>query len=121
MSLTLEWMIGADDNWCLFEKVDPDDPCFDNLHGVYIVWYGPSEKGEGRVVCAGHGLIRNKIKAHRDDPILSRYSCRQPFLTWAEVDQQHRESVAAYLNAHLNPLHGSFHGHAVQTLVNLPW
>ncbi len=122
MSLTLEWMIGADDNWCSFEDIDLSNPCFEKLHGVYVVWYPPSEKcGEGRVVCAGQGFIRNKIAAHREDPTLTRYSCHRPLVTWAEVDQSHRESVAAYLNATLKPMHGEFHGHAVQTLVNLPW
>src|ERR1700748_2624153 len=120
MSLTLEWMIGADDSWCSFDKVDLSESCFNGIHGVYVIWYGPSEKGEGRVICAGHGFIRNKIAAHREDPTLTRYTCRQPFVTWAEVDHHHQASVAAYLNAHLNPLHGGFHGHAVQTLVNLP-
>ncbi len=123
MSLTLEWMIGADDNWCLFDKLDLNDSYFnnDNLRGVFIIWFGPNEKGdEGRVVCVGKGIIRNQLLAARLDPILCRYTSRHMMVTWAEVDALHKAGVEAYLMGVLNPILGEKHPNVVQTLVNLP-
>jgi hypothetical protein len=121
MSLTLEWMIGVDDKWCLLDSLDLTNPHFDKITGVYIVWYGPNEKGdEGRVVCVGQGVIRSKLENLREDPVLARYSCRHPMVTWAEVDAHHRENVEAYLIGVLNPLHGEHRHNVVQTIVNIP-
>jgi len=122
MSLTLEWMIGADDNWCQLDALDLSDPYFAKFNGVYIVWYGPNDKGEeGRVICVGHGILRCKFENMRNDPIIARYSCRHPLVTWAEVaHHQHPEGIEAYLLGVLNPLHGERHPNIVQTIVNLP-
>ena len=121
MSLTLEWMIGVDDNWCSFDTVDLEDPCFQTINGVYIIWFGPDDKGhEGRVVKIGHGYIHNKLGADREDPVITRYTSRGLLVTWAEVDHAHRANVDAYLNAVLNPLFADLHPSTVQTLVNLP-
>jgi hypothetical protein len=119
--MTLDWMIGVDDEWCRFDAIDLDSPCFQNLHGVYIIWFGPDDKGhEGRVVKVGYGHIHNKLAAEREDPVLTRYTCRGLLVTWAEVDLAHRASVEAYLNGVLNPLINDPHPSPVQTLVNLP-
>src|ERR1700683_5006172 len=118
MSMTLDWMINIDDNWCSFDSVDLESECFDNsLSGVYIVWYGPDEAGhEGRVVCIGHGVIKVKIAALREDPILCRYSRRHLLVTWAEVDREHQASVEAYLVVKLDPIIGDRQSHSVQTI-----
>jgi len=121
MSLTLDWMIGIDDTWCLLDSLNLNESCFDNLRGVFIVWYGPNEKGEeGHVVCVGKGIIRNQLLTLMKDPTLARYSSRRLMVTWAEVDALHKEGVEAYLVAILDPLFGERHPNVVQTLVNLP-
>jgi len=121
MSLTLEWMIGVDDNWMQLDSLDLSDTYFDRISGVYIVWYGPDEKGnEGRVVCAGHGVLRSKLENLKADPVVARYSRRRLLVTWAEVDSHHSEHVEAYLIGMLNPLHCERHPNIMQTIVNLP-
>jgi hypothetical protein len=121
MSLTLEWMIGVDDNWMQLDSLDVSDTYFDRIYGVYIVWYGPNEKGaEGRVVCVGHGILRSKLANLQTDPVIARYSCRHLLVTWAAVDVHHCEHVEAYLIGMLNPLHAERHPNVMQTIVNLP-
>jgi hypothetical protein len=121
MSLTLDWMIGIDDNWCSLDAVDLSNTCFDRMNGVFIVWYGPGpEGGERRVVAVGHGYIRNKLGALREDPVITRYAKKNLLVSWAEVDREHQPGVENYLTAMLQPLHNEAHPHAVQTLVNLP-
>jgi hypothetical protein len=121
MSLTLEWMIGADDMWFRFDSVDLSSDCFKNKNGVFVVWYGPDDKGEeGRVVWVGHGHIRNSIAALRDEPTMTRYSNHEMLVTWAEVDSHHQQNVETYLTAVLHPLLGQSHPNVVQTIVNLP-
>ena len=72
------------------------------------------------VVAVGHGFIRNKLSAVRDDPVLTRYAKKDLLVSWAEVDREHQVGVENYLTAMLKPLHGEPHPHSVQTLVNLP-
>jgi hypothetical protein len=121
MSLTVDWMIGGDDEWCRFDSLDLSSACFDNFHGVFVVWYGPDDKGhEGRVVQVGHGNIRNSIASLRNDPTLARYSGHDLLVTWARVDHQHQANVEAYLNGVLNPLLGLRNPNHVQTIVNVP-
>jgi hypothetical protein len=121
MSLALDWMIGVDGNWFLLDSLNLSDAYFDKIGGVYIVWYGPNEKGdEGRVVCVGHGILRSKLDNLRNDPVMERYRRRRPLVTWAEVDAPHQEQVETYLLGVLNPLHGERHPSVVQTIVNLP-
>ena len=122
MAMTLDWMIGVDDNWCLFDSLALDSECFaNNLSGVYVVWYGPDEAGhEGRVVCVGHGVIKIKLAALREDATMNRYFGRHLLTTWAEVDPKHQAGVEAYLATRLKPILGDHHHHSVQTIVNLP-
>ena len=120
--MTLAWMIGLDDNWCLFDSLAFDSECFANdLSGVYVVWYGPDEAGhEGRVVCVGHGVIKIKLAALREDPTMNRYFGRHLLTTWAELEPKQQAGVEAYLATYLKPILGDRHQHSVQTICNLP-
>ena len=120
--MTVDWMIGSDNNWCALDEIDFTSECFGtDLSGVYIVWFGADTAGhEGRVVCVGHGIIKNKLAALREDPTLARYSCRRLLVTWAEVEKEYQNSIEAYLEANLVPILGNHHTNAVQKIVNLP-
>jgi hypothetical protein len=122
MSMTLEWMIGIDDNWCSLDSLNLDSDCFgNNLSGVYVIWYGCDEAGhEGRVVCVDHGVLKMKLATLRENITLSRYSSRHLLVTWAEVDREHQASVAAYLVEELKPIIVNHRHHSVQTIVNHP-
>ena len=119
--MTLDWMIGTNDHWCSFKTIDFDSDCFGNdLRGVFIVWYAPAETEEGRVVQVGHGVLKIKLAALREEPLLARYYKRDLLVTWAEVDRQHQASVEEYLIAVLSPIFNERHPNVVQTIVNLP-
>ncbi len=87
---------------------------------LFIVWYAPAETEEGRVVQVGHGVLKIKLAALREEPLLARYYKRDLLVTWAEVDRQHQASVEEYLIAVLSPIFNERHPNVVQTIVNLP-
>jgi hypothetical protein len=121
MSMTVEWMVGADDQWCDLDSLDLTVPYFDKISGVYVVWFEPNDKGDpGRVVCIGHGVLRCKLGNLREDPVVARHASRHMKVTWAEVDHHHLVGVETYLIGVLNPIHSERHPSVVQTIVNLP-
>jgi hypothetical protein len=121
MSMTVEWMIGTDNEWCDFDSLNLSDPYFDKINGLFVIWFGPSDKGEeARVVCVGHGLLRCKLGNLRDDPVSARHASRHMKVTWAEIDAHHAQGAETYLIGALNPIHGERHPNVVQTIVNIP-
>jgi hypothetical protein len=73
------------------------------MEGVYIIWHGGDN---GATVRVGQGIIRDRLKAHRDDPQINAYTNLGRFVTWASVSQDYRDGVEAFLAEKLNPMVG---------------
>ena len=120
--LTLNWFSrdGNNQNYQLF-GVDLSHPHFHDLEGVYIIWRAGGITPVG--VYVGQGIIKNRLRAHRNNPdILQYYSKVKPlYVAWAEVPWVHRIGVEMYLHEELNPLVGEPpQGNPIPIRVNLP-
>ncbi|PIR16757.1 MAG: hypothetical protein COV48_09385, partial [Elusimicrobia bacterium CG11_big_fil_rev_8_21_14_0_20_64_6] len=57
-SLQIYWNRCDGDVWGELYAVNLDDPHFDNLAGVYMVWLGGNKPA---AICAGSGPIREQL------------------------------------------------------------
>ena len=80
--MELNWIKCMEDRWCPFFTVNLGHQHFVGLSGVYIIWHGGNAP---RVVYVGKGEIANRLRSHRSNPNIERYSDRGLFVTWASV------------------------------------
>lgn len=116
--MNLNWVKCMGDRWCPLLRVDLDHTHFNNLEGVYIIWHGGSEPG---TVYVGKGRISHRLKAHKIDPHVLRYSADDLFVTWARVEAKFQNGIERFLADALKPKVGIAHPIAPKINVNLPW
>ena len=80
--------------------VDFDDPHFNGLEGVFVVWQGGSQPA---AISVGVGPLRQELKAQRADPAFAPYRGKPLFVAWAKVEKLARAGVARYLYETLKP------------------
>ena len=105
-----------------FNSLNLTQAYFDNLDGVYIIWY-PSNSPIFPVttVYAGQGRINNRLYVHRDDNRIQLYADRNLCVTWATTTARDRDGIEAYLHQRLNPLVRERTPTDRPISVNLPW
>jgi type II secretory ATPase GspE/PulE/Tfp pilus assembly ATPase PilB-like protein len=105
------------DSWAEFFALNLDDPHFDALEGVFVVWQGGSSPG---AVSVGLGNLRDALKNQRTDPAMSAYKGKPIFVSWAKVEKVARAGVARYLFEALKPQIAPPAPPATPVEVNLP-
>lgn len=115
-TLHLRWNRSQDDRWCDLDRLNLDDVHFDQLAGVYVIWYGGPN---GHVVRVGQGDIRERLRAHREDPELEPYRRLGLLVSWAVVDGASRDGVELYLTEAYRPLVGQRLPQTAPITVNL--
>ena len=117
----LNWVLkDPNDYYYKLNTLDLTHSHFDNLLGVYVVWY--SGLSSPVIVYAGRGMIKNRFYAHRNDDRIQHYASNNIlYATWAMVIKRYRAGVEAYLHQELNPLVLERATTAVPIPVNLPW
>lgn len=75
--------------------------------GVYVIWYA-SPSGVNKVIRVGQGDIASRLREHRSNPEILRYSSYgQLKVTWTLLNsQEDRNGVEAYLYDSYSPLIG---------------
>ena len=104
--------------WCKLNEVDLSHNHFDNMRGVYVIWYNLHNPEAVRV---GQGFIRDRLQAHRHDQDVQYYAHLGLYVTWARVPENSLNGVEAYLAQNLNPLVGEQFPNVPLISVNLPW
>lgn len=104
--------------WCELNNVDLNNNHFDNMTGVYVIWYGVNNP---RTVRVGQGFIRDRLRDHRLDSKVQAYKQYGLLVTWASVPANSLNGVEAYLAQNLNPILGERFPNVLPIAVNLPW
>ncbi|MHA1329889.1 MAG: hypothetical protein ACTSR2_02315 [Candidatus Hodarchaeales archaeon] len=120
MALNLTWNQCKGDVWCGLFGVDLAHSHFDEMEGVYIIWYWQNENVPV-TVRVGQGVIRDRLAQHRNDPEILANKQYNLFVTWARVAQSQRDGVERYLGETLKPKVGSRLPDIPPIEVNLPW
>ena len=116
-SLPIYWNRCDGDVWGELYAVNLNDPHFDNLEGVYMVWLGGNKPA---AICAGSGLIREKIAERRKAPELQALREKSLLVTWAKVDEGSRMGVERWLLENLRPKIANQIPDVLPQEVNLP-
>ena len=104
--------------WCKLHEVNLSHHHFDDLMGVYIIFYTPLNP---QVVRVGQGFIRDRIEAHRLDPQVQHYADFGLYVTWASIPEGCLDGVEVFLAQHLQPFVGHNFPNVAPIPVNLPW
>ena len=119
MKAFVQWEKCKRGDWCYLSELDLAHSRFDDMEGVYLIWY-VAEK----TVCLriGQGFIRDcLIQELYDDEIFAQRQRRELFVTWAEVGSTIRSSVAKYIIEELDPELECTCPESKPIEVNLPW
>ncbi len=116
-SLSIYWNRCEGDVWGELFAVNLNDPHFDNLEGVYMVWLGGNKPA---AICAGSGLIREKLAERREQPEIQALREKSLLVTWAKVDRPSREGVERWLLDNLRPKIANRVPESLPVEVNLP-
>ena len=116
--MNVNWNKCHENVWCELNGVDLNHNHFDNMMGVYIIWYGGINP---RTVRVGQGFIKARIVTHRQDLKIQIYKNYGLYVTWASVPANYLNGVEVFLAQQLNPLVGERFPHVFPIRVNLPW
>jgi hypothetical protein len=118
--MVLKWGKCEGHAWCSLLKVDLSCEYFDDLEGVYIIWYGDNPYGS--TVRVGQGFIKDRLTDHKEDPEILEY--KPLYVTWARVKAgSDRDGIERYLGETLVPLTPKEprFPNVEPISVNLPW
>ena len=114
----LNWIKCQGDVWCSLNSMNLAHQHFDNLEGVYIIWHGGIQP---KVVYVGMGNIRERLRHHRNDPSIQRYSYNGLFVTWASVEKSKQPGIEAHLISKWKPLANVQKPNKMPIVVNSPF
>lgn len=119
----VRWVKDTGNNqWFDFLRLDLNAPYFVGKTGVYIIWY--TNPSGNKVIRVGQGNIGDRLKAHRSDQEITKYSQLGILkVTWAVADgivlsSPDLDGVEAYLASIYNPLIGERFPYVSQLSVN---
>jgi hypothetical protein len=101
MNVFLEWNKCKVGTWCTLSELDLDHEHFDDMEGVYVIWYGEESPVALRVGC---GYVRNCLANERNDKEVWVYRQQHElYVTWGKVGPKFRDGVAKYVASALQP------------------
>lgn len=116
--MVVNWIKCEGQQWCNFLELNLDHFHFNNLGGVYIIWHGGPNAW---VVRVGQGIIRDRLKAHRQELEILKYRKLGLYVTWAAVLPSYRDGIERYLGEIWKPKVGTRFPEAPSIQVNSPW
>ena len=106
MALQLNWVsTNTHKQYLPFYSANLSDPYFDNLKGVYIIWY--QEGSRAITVYAGQaklGLIKDRLYDHRDDSRIQAHADKILYVACSEAAINDIDGIEKSLHDTLNPL-----------------
>lgn len=113
----LTWGKCVNNIWCPLYSLNLNHSLFNNLEGVYIIWYWDN-LGSPKTVKVGQGNIRTRLTVHRENfPEL--YPDQELLVTWTSVPSIYQDGVENYVGNRLQP-EGTYPD-VSPIPVNLPW
>lgn len=112
------WFQHADGRreWAYLISENINDPLLDNMEGVYVIWRAdPAD-----VIKVGQGVVRDRLRAHLQDPRIQSHAPGGLLFTCAPVAKQWRDGVELFLGEHYQPLVSERFPACNPVYVNLP-
>lgn len=119
MEAYVQWEKCKKGDWCRLSELDLAHNHFDDMEGVYLIWYEVEKPVCLRV---GQGFIRDcLIWELNDHDIQAQRKKQELFVTWARVGSTFRSPVARYIIEELEPVLECTCPDTGCIEVNLPW
>lgn len=116
--MNVYWVRCQNNTWCQLDTLNLNHNHFNNLRGVYIIWYWDSQ-GKPKAVKVGQGFIRERLAANRNDSQIQAY--KGLYVTWVSLPPHLLDGVERYLGNTLQPIVGYLFPNVQPISVNLPW
>jgi hypothetical protein len=124
MPKQVAWVKNTQNNdWFDFLRLNLDAPYFFGKKGVYVIWY--TSPGIAKVVRVGSGVLADRLKEHRSNPEITKYSnSGQLKVSWVVVDkvaffEHEMEGAEKYLARVYSPLVGDRFPNIPEVPINL--
>ena len=118
MSVFLEWNKCKAGTWCTLSELDLDHEHFDDMEGVYIIWYGEQNPVALRV---GEGYIRDCLTKERNiKELFATRGQHELHVTWAKIGSEFCSGVARYIAEAVKPVLASDYPSVAPIEINLP-
>lgn len=118
------WVKNTQNNdWFDFLRLNLDSPYFVGKKGVYVIWY--TSPGLAKAVRVGSGVIGDRLKEHRENPEVTKYSSSgQLKVAWVIVNdtaffESEMEGAEKYLARVYAPLIGDRFPDASEVAISL--
>lgn len=100
------WIKNNQNNeWFDFLRLNLDAPYFMGKNGVYVIWY--TSPSIAKVVKVGSGNISERLKEHRSNPEIIKFSnSGQLKVTWIVVGENEMFGIEKFLSRVYSPLIG---------------
>jgi hypothetical protein len=119
MEAYVQWEKCRTGGWCHLSELDLAHNHFDDMEGVYLIWYEAENPVCLRV---GQGFIRDcLVQELYDQDIQAQRQRQELFVTWARVGPRFCDSVAKYIIEALEPKLECTCPDTKPIEVNLPW
>ncbi len=100
MDAFVEWEKCKAGTWCILLQLDLEHKHFDEMEGVYVIWYGDPNPVALRV---GYGYIRNCLANERNDKDALAYKQDEIYVTWGKVGRKFCGGIVRYIADVLKP------------------
>jgi hypothetical protein len=120
MEMRVVWKKCAHGSWCELYKLNIAHDYFNNLEGVYILWY-KNEDGGKTILSVGGGLIATELKKLKEDTAVLAFESYELSVTWTAIDSKKHNSIIKFLIKSLNPMLTKNAPGGFSKKVNLPW
>lgn len=118
--MQVNWIKNSQNNdWFDFLRLNLDAPYFSNKRGVYVIWY--ASPSTARVVRVGSGNIGERLRDHRSNVEITKYSAHgQLKVSWIVVDNENEiQGIEVFLADFYSPLVGENFPRVPSIRVNL--
>lgn len=120
MQLQVNWIKNSQNNdWFDLLRLNLEGSYFIGKKGVYVIWY--TSPGIAKVIRLGSGNISERLKEHRSNPDIIKYSSYgQLKVSWIILDEYEMPRVEQYLSRIYSPIVGDRYPEAIEEIqVNL--
>jgi len=118
MNVFLEWNKCKAGTWCTLSDLDLDHEHFEEIEGVFIIWYGEQDPV---ALLVGEGCIRDCLAKERNNEVICAIGQQyQLYVTWAKTGSNFRIGVVRFIAEAVTPKLASHYLDVTPIEVNLP-
>ena len=114
--MQVDWVKYDTGEWCKLATLNLEQPHFDNMSGVYVIWKDAPER---QYLYVGQGFIKDRLYEHLREWKM-QYDISNFYVTWASVYDEYKDGIESFLANVLLPDFGERHPNKYPIPVNLP-